>query len=490
MANQNLLTYGLKVTQLKQDFYAPGLYLLNQQIPNETIYCFLSRVDSWPIDPVTGLEMPVLPTQDQQYIKNVYKNMFVAKQVTSSNITPVAKRIDWISGTVYDYYQDNVDMFATDVNGFLIKSFYIKNRYDQVFKCLWNATSINYPNGAPSTVEPFFQPGTYNTNNVYVGSDGYKWKYIYTIDIGSKVKFMDSDWIPVPVGTTTPNPLTTVAGIGSIDVINITNPGNGYDSVNSPVSIVITGDGSGAAASAVLSGSAPNQTVTDVTITNAGSNYSYADAYVVSAKTLSGAGPSLGSGATAIAPVSPVAGHGFDPVSELGCNHVMYAIEFNGPEGYGNNGVEYVPTNIDYRQIGLLVNPLKLDNPSPSLANNAIYDLTTQITVSSGFGTGYISDEQVVQYNPLTPLSTVPVFTGTVLSFNTSSNVLKVINTSGTPLKNATITGQTSKTSRTVLNSTTPQFVNFSGYIAYIENRTGVQRSLDGIEQFKFVLGY
>ena len=132
MANQNLLTYGLKVTQLKQDFYAPGLYLLNQQIPNETIYCFLSRVDSWPIDPVTGLEMPVLPTQDQQYIKNVYKNMFVAKQVTSSNITPVAKRIDWISGTVYDYYQDNVDMFATDVNGFLIKSFDINQFYNKI----------------------------------------------------------------------------------------------------------------------------------------------------------------------------------------------------------------------------------------------------------------------------------------------------------------------------------------------------------------------
>jgi hypothetical protein len=29
-----------------------------------------------------------------------------------------------------------------------------------------------------------------------------------------------------------------------------------------------------------------------------------------------------------------------------------------------------------------------------------------------------------------------------------------------------------------------------SGYMAFIENRTGITRSEDGIEQFKIVLGY
>jgi hypothetical protein len=32
--------------------------------------------------------------------------------------------------------------------------------------------------------------------------------------------------------------------------------------------------------------------------------------------------------------------------------------------------------------------------------------------------------------------------------------------------------------------------MKFSGYISYIQNRSAVQRSSDGIEQFKFVLGY
>ena len=243
MANQNILTYGLKVIQLKQDYFSSAAYLKNSTNVLESIYCFLSRVDPW-----TDENNPPTPTQDQQYIKNVFKNMFVAKAITPNNITPVARRIDWVSGKVFDYYQDNVDMLAVDENGFLIKSFYIKNRYDQVFKCLWNN------NGAQSTVEPFFQPGNYNTNNVFTGSDGYKWKYLYTIDVGSKIKFMDSTWIPVPLGQNTPNPKSSSLGIGSIDVVNVTNGGSGYDAANSPITISITGDGSGATANAVVSG--------------------------------------------------------------------------------------------------------------------------------------------------------------------------------------------------------------------------------------------
>jgi len=474
MANQNLLTYGSKLLQLKQDYYSPGAYLQNSSVPIESIYCFLSHIGAWPDD-----NNPPVPTQDQKYIKDVFKNMFVAKQITSNQITPVVQRIDWTSGTIYDYYQDNVDMFTTDVNGLLVKSFYVKNRYDQVFKCLWNGSNLNNPNGTPSIDEPFFQPGSYNTNNVFVsGLDGYKWKYIYTIDIGSKVKFMDSTWIPVPVGQNTPNPLSTTAGIGSIDVINVINTGTGYDAVNSPVTITITGDGTGATANAVITGNL----ISDILVYNPGSNYTYANVIITPANT------AIGSGASAIAPISPVGGHGYDPASELGCNHIMYITEFSSTETL--NGIDYVPTDIDYRQLGILVNPMALDT-YPNFANNSIYDLSTQVGVAAGFGV-YTSGEIVTQtdINTNSPTFGQITFSGTILSFNTSTNVIKLINTYGTPLYNYTITGQSSGCSRTLLSVSTPKFIKFSGYIAYIENRSGVQRSYDGTEQFKFVLGY
>ena len=465
MANQTLLTYGFDASQIKQDYYAPSLVLSGTTSPTEAIYCFLSQVIPWTDD-----NNPDVPLQTQKYLKNVYKSMFVAKKISTNNIIPVAQRIDWSANTNYSYYRDDVDMFArSNTTGLLVKNFYVKNRYDQVFKCLANN------NGGLSNTEPFFQPGTYNTNQVFTsGVDGYKWKYVYTIDIGTKTKFMDSDWIPVPVGSQTPN-ATTTAGTGNIDAIILTNGGTKYEPSNT--TITITGDGSGATANLTFS----SGVITDVNIFNPGSNYTYANVSITSANTQA-------SNAVAYAPVSPVGGHGYDPVSELGCNHIMYITEFNSTETL--NGVDYIPIDIDYRQVGLLINPMSSDT-YPAFANGSIYDLSTQITVASGFGV-YTPDETVVQIdiNPNNTTYGQVVFTATVLSFNTSTNVIKLINTSGTITTSASIQGQTSGTTRTLLASTTPKFMKFSGYIAYIQNRSAVQRSADGIEQFKFVLGY
>jgi hypothetical protein len=464
MANQNLLTYGFNASQIKQDYYSPSLVLSGSTSPTESIYCFLSQVLPWTDD-----NSPDTPLQSQRYLKNVFNSMFVAKHITSNNITPVAQRIDWTSGQVYDYYRDDVDMFEKDSSGLLVKKFYVKNRYDQVFKCLDNN------NDAASTDEPFFQPGTYNTNNVFSsGIDGYKWKYIFTVDVGNKVKFMDSTWIPVPVGSQTPNALTA-AGTGSIDAVILTNGGINYEPSNTTISI--TGDGTGASANLTIS----SGVITDINIFNPGSNYTYANVSITSANTQA-------SNVAAFAPVSPVGGHGYDPISELGCNHIMYTIEFNSTERL--NGVDYIPTDIDYRQVGLLINPMS-DGNSTAFANGSIYDLSTHVTVASGFG-AFTADETVTQtdINPNSTTFGQVVFSGTVLSFNTSTNVIKLINTNGTPITNFSIQGGDSGTTRTLLATTPPKFMKFSGYIAYIQNRSAVQRSADGIEQFKFVLGY
>jgi len=454
MANKNLLTYNAKVSQVEQTYFAPVASLFGTEIPISTMYCFLSRVVPW-----TDEEDPPQPTQDQQSIKSVFRNMFVAKLINSSNISPVTQRIDWTSGEIYDYYRDNVDMFAVDGAGNLVKRFYIRNKYDQVFKCLWNN------NDAEATDEPFFQPGSYGTNNIYKGTDGYKWKYMYTIDVGSKTKFMDSSWMPIPVGENTPNPIQTPAGYGDIEVINVVNGGTGYDPSNAAISVVVTGDGVSAAGTAVVE----DGVITDIVVTNTGTDYTYANVSVTS---------SLGSNASFISPASPVGGHAFDPVSEFGCNHVMVTVEFNSSES-GN-----IPTDIDFRQIGLLINPVALST-YPQPANGAIYKTTTDVVVAPGFGL-YEEDEILYQGNSLAEAT----FTATVLSFDPASNVIRLINTVGDYSVNAPIFGNSSLTARTVLSVSTPDFILFSGYLTYIENRASVQRSFDGIEQFKFVVGY
>jgi hypothetical protein len=461
MANKQLLTYNAPIVKVEQDYYAPVAILPVTQQPIGTVYAFLSRVDSWSDD----LDPPI-PLQTQQYLKSVYKNIFAIKQISPNQISPVIGRVDWTQNTVYDYYRDDIDMFEKDVNGKLVLNFYVRNSYDQVFKCLWNN------NGEPSTVMPFFQPGTYSSNNIFKGDDKYKWKYIYTIDTGSKKTFMDAQWMPVLVGQNIPGPIfdnnLNQIGVwsGDIEVINVVNGGTGYSN-SVTISVSVTGDGTGATAQ--VKDVNNDGGITDIIVTNTGSNYTYANVSITS---------SSGTGANLIAPISPVGGHGFDPISELGCNHVMFTCEFNGSE----NGV--IPTDIDYRQIGLLIYPLT-KSTWPNAANGSIYNATTQLTVAPGFGQ-FTNDEVLYQGASLEQAS----FKGTVVSFNVATNVVSLINTVGNVSIDASIFGSSSSTVRTLLSVSYPDILLPSGYIIYIENRSGVQRSSDGIEQFKAVVGY
>lgn len=456
MANKNVVTYALRANLVKQIYYSPVIaipYGSGYKSLN-SIYAFLSYANPWDDD-----ANPPYPTGDQAYIKQTFKNMFVAKQLTTNDMSPVIAREDWITNTVYDYYRDNVDMTELDNNGNLVRIFYVKNKYNQVFKCLWNN------NGGVSTSEPYFEPGTYSTTtNIYQGNDGYKWKFMYAIDIGTKFKFMDATWIPVIIKSNTANPTVYSAGFGNIDVINIISTGSGYDSANTPITVTITGDGSGATATA----SSANGKITDITVTNTGSNYSYANVAISSA---------VGSGAVAIAPVSPVGGHGSDPLAELGCSHIMYTSEFTGTED------GYIPTDIDFHQIGLLANPISLYT-NPNAANGSIYKTTTDIVLASSVD-AYVMDETVFQGTSLATAT----FKATVLSYDSSTSVVKLINTTGTPSLNNSLYGNSSGAAKTILSYTTPNLIPFSGYIPYIENRSAVQRSVDGIEQLKIVIG-
>jgi hypothetical protein len=456
-ANSGILTYNSGAYNLKLNYYAPSSTIATTGNFLGTLYCFLSKVDPWPID-----EVPPPPEETQSYLNSAFRNMFVAKKIGSNDTSPVIQRIDWTTGTTYDAYSDQVNMFELSNDGTIAKKFYVKNRFDQVFKCLWN------DNDTASTVEPFFEPGTFNSNQIFQGADNYKWKYMYTITSGNKLKFMDSSWMPVPVGNTIPNPFSTYAGTGDIEVINVTNGGSGYDEANAVVTVTVTGDGYLATGNAVVSAGV----VTNVLVANTGYNYTFANVSITSA---------IGSGAVAVSPVSPIGGHGYNPLSELGARHIMITTQFNKDE----SGV--LPTDIDFRQIGIVVSPYAYYGTTPAPANAAIYSTSTDFIVSPGFG-AFTPDEIVYQASD--GLFANNTFSATVLSFNSVTNTVKLINTKGTPAIGSLFYGQTSGTSRVALQQLPVTFIKNSGFLTYLENRSPTQRSADGSEQIRLVLGY
>ncbi len=456
-ANVGLLTYNSGVFHSTSTYYSPSVILPSTGEYLNSMYCFLSRVVPW-----TTETDPPAPIQTQKYIKDLYKNMFIAKKITSNDMSPVVERIDWVSGDIYDYYRDDVDMFQKDPNGTITRRFYVRNKFDQVFKCLWNN------NGTTTTKEPYFEPGTFSTNNVFQGSDGYKWKYMYTITYANKIKFLDDTWMPVPLPSSAPNAIDTFAGSGSIDVINLTNGGTGYDLANADVYVTVTGDGKYASANVTVT----SGVITDVVVANTGSNYTYANVSISSA---------IGSNATAVVYSSPIGGHGFNPISELGCMHVMLTASFDKSESGA------IPTDIDFRQIGIISNPYVYYGSDKIVANSTTYRLSTDYLVSTGSG-AYTQDEIV--YQSTTNSLATAYFTSTALSFDSASNQLKLLNNQGTANLNEVFYGANSGTGRVALQKNDTMFVPFSGYLMYVENREAVTRSADGSEQFKLVLGY
>lgn len=123
---------------------------------------------------------------------------------------------------------------------------------------------------------------------------------------------------------------------GSIDFIKVTNGGSGYSTAPT---VAISGDGTGATATANLSAGGA---VESITITARGTGYTFA--------TVSFTG-GAGSGATARAMMSPVGGHGKHTVDELFAKSLMFystiSIEKNQ---------DFTVEN-DYRQIGIVKNP-------------------------------------------------------------------------------------------------------------------------------------
>jgi hypothetical protein len=402
-----------------------------------------------------------------KYIKQIHKDMFYLKKIYSSDFSPVIERIDWEEGTVYDYYRDDLNIREKDSGGKLKYHYYVMNSFYQVFKCLWNN------NGGPSTVEPYFVSGNFDdiTNIFYDEADKYKWKYMFTVS-GSKIqKFLDDDFIPVPL-TSPPDIVNLPEGGGGIEVINVITGGNNFNDLYNAVTVTIQGDGTGATATAEIDRTA--NTVQNITVKTAGQNYTFANVFVTSANAAN---------CIAVAGISPIGGSGADITSELGCEKMMVACYFDQKEDTG------IPSDLELRQFGLIYNPRTYSESNTSvLANGSHYQTSTNLNVSAGFGT-YQRGERVFQAANNISLASAS-FYGTCMDFNEAANILYLVDVYGSPSINSSLYGNNSGTSRTLLQKYDQEIVKFSGNVIYIQNIEEVKRSADSVELFRVLLKF
>lgn len=158
------------------------------------------------------------PVDSVNEIVDVYNNMIFGKRLTSNDLKLMIPRNNYTSNKVYDMYDDmdgaaNVSLFNS--NYYAVVN---AEAYYHVFKCLENN------NGSNSTVQPEFSEID-AADEVYQTSDGYVWKYMYSVDSSTVAKFATTEYFPVVPNTTVQN--SAVEGV--INVIKVENSGRGYD---------------------------------------------------------------------------------------------------------------------------------------------------------------------------------------------------------------------------------------------------------------------
>jgi len=142
-----------------------------------------------------------------QHESSIYHDIIFGKKITPTYIEFLIPRINWVANTVYgNYDQFNSNLYSSN--------FYVVTDNLDVFKIIDNN------NGAASKIKPTLttQSGTFQT------SDGYTWKYMYTIDSNANTLYTTTNYIAVRPNTA----VIANATPGTIDVIRINNYGNGY----------------------------------------------------------------------------------------------------------------------------------------------------------------------------------------------------------------------------------------------------------------------
>ena len=129
-----------------------------------------------------------------------YDSMLFLKKVTPNDVRRVVPRLDWQTGTIYEMYRNNYSSTnltpqtkSTTLYG---SNYFVLNSEFNLYLCINNGSNPDNPNGQKSLFEPT------HTNTVPQeagnGSDGYLWKFLYTISPSDIVKFVTTTYVPLP----------------------------------------------------------------------------------------------------------------------------------------------------------------------------------------------------------------------------------------------------------------------------------------------------
>jgi len=494
-------------------------------------------------------EIPLRPADNDEEERSIHDDMIALKRIGSDQVRAVVRRFNW-NPTVNpkydmwrpDYSYARAAQVDPDGAGTLTAAetlanaqFYVVNNNYEVFKCLYNGTNVDNPTGVNASLEPKRNPGptgegVYDSaTGIYTEypdvSNGYVWKYLFTIPTNDVMRFLSTDFMPIVEDST----VTTLAAsqAGALSAVVIRDKGS-----NLPASEVIytevKGDGVGGRlrietdAQGLISDSyLVNNSGARVNMS--GNSYTYANVILKDGFLFQQ--PDLTQPFTVSANASgsievlfgPAGGHGADCVIELLAKRVMANVRLTYAEGSGD-----FPVDNDFRRIGIIKNP-KLPAPSTDFATQDTISAISAIKLTSV--TGSFQPDEVVKQE----IAAGEFAYGTVVSWvwdevpagqTPTSGTLKYFQSSDLHTDNgvvrafasnasALVQGQTSLIEGTVETGystggatlpllgltftnglAAPEIAKNTGEIVYVENRRLITRAPDQIEDIKLVIEF
>ena len=487
-------------------------------LASNQFYMALGRANAWTDDTV-----PDTPYENDYANNTLWENMFAMKKIASTDIVHCAPRNLWVSGTTYIEYDDQ----DTNIES---KKYFVITDNNNVYMCLKSGSGTSSTNPDTTGVQT---SGVIN----HSGSDGYIWKYMFTVPTSDVTKFLTASFIPTrriaeaPAGgsdTALVNQWSVQSNAvdGAIYNMKITTAGTGYTSAPT---LAIVGDGASATATATVSGGA----ITGITMTNVGTGYTHATV------TVTGGSGSNG----AIRPViGPPGGFGKDPTNDLRSHYVTINTTFTGDE----SGT--ITDSNDFRQLALVKNPIEKANESAtvtaagSMVVGNFYKILTMgtttdtlwetagstsgnpvvgevfkalVTTVTGSTTGTIA--QVAEASAYNTCKSITIATGTtfaadsiieshtsgtinakamVVEYNTGTGVLHYIQNESTGF-GTFATSHTgvrasggSGSGKAISAVTAPLINHHSGEIMFVENRTATTRADGQVETVRLVIAF
>lgn len=460
---------------------------------SSSTYVFIGRSFPWADD-----NAPPSPANSVGEELDAFSDMIAMKKVSSSDVSHGLTRYDWTTNTTYDEYSHDISSenpsTATNSTNLYDARFYVLTDEYHLYKCIRTGRDSS---GAivASTTKP---TGTSPTNLV-VGSEGgagglpYVWKYMTTISASDTIKFVTNDFIPVKTlgakaavaGQGTNGELGSSAdddGSSQWDVENsavdgaiyhytITSAGSGYSNGNHDIDV--DGDGTGAVVTVTVASGVITKVVPKDT-SSYGSGYKRA---TIDVSEISG-----GTGGEIKAIISPINGHGADPVEELGGNFVIVNSRLEFAEGSGD-----FPIDNDFRRIGLLQDPFLAGGTTLATGNN--YAAYHRMEVSSV--TQFTVDDIIMSASS----NGSAVAVSRVVSINSETNVIShipVANSGGKYVDfvngDTVYIDGTQVATQVDVDTAFPEVNKYTGNIMYLENRGAVSRASDQIEDIKLII--